>query len=73
MDEIDDRKPVEEGKSVKSFTVYVDGRQVYKEIADGIEAGLQPLASNGLIARISKYDTNSANNPQPPERSHERR
>jgi hypothetical protein len=50
----------------------VDDREVYaKEIADALEADLQPLANTGLIARISKYDTNPANNPQPPERSRE--
>ena len=60
-------------KYLKSFTLYVDDREVYaKEIADALEADLQPLANAGLIARISKYDTNSANNPQPPERSRER-
>ena len=55
---------------MKSFTVYVDDREVYaREIADALEADLQPLVSSGLIARISKYDTNPAKNPQPPERS----
>ena len=55
---------------MKSFTLYVDGREVYaREIADALEADLKPLAASGLIARISKYDTNPANNPQPPERS----
>jgi hypothetical protein len=53
---------------MKSFTVYVEDREVYaKEIADALEADLQPLAASGLITRISKYDTNPANNPQPPE------
>ena len=66
--------PPKKEKYLKSFTVYVDGREVYdKEIADAVEADLQPLVSSGLIARISKYDTNPANNPQPPERPHERR
>jgi hypothetical protein len=54
-------------KYLKSFTLYVDGQEVYaKEIADALEADLQPLAKSGLIARISRYDTNPANNPQPP-------
>jgi len=66
--------PPKKEKYLKSFTVYVDGRDVYdKEIADAVEADLQPLATSGLIARISKYDTNPTNNPQPPERRHERR
>ncbi|MBO0756675.1 MAG: hypothetical protein J2P54_12495 [Bradyrhizobiaceae bacterium] len=56
-------------KYLKSFTLYVDDREVYaKEIADVLEAELQPFARSGLITRISKYDTNPANNPQPPER-----
>jgi hypothetical protein len=32
---------------------------------------LQPLATSGLVTRISKYDTNPANNPQPPQRPRE--
>jgi hypothetical protein len=37
-----------------------------------VEADLQPLATSGLIKRISKYDTNPANNPQSPQRPRER-
>jgi hypothetical protein len=60
--------PAKKEKYLKSFTLYVDDREVYaKEIADALEADLQPLATSGLITRISKYDTNPANNPQPPE------
>ena len=59
--------PAKKEKYLRSFTVYVDDREVYaKEIADALEADLQPLATSGLITRISKYDTNPANNPQPP-------
>jgi hypothetical protein len=57
-------------KYLKSFTLYVDDREVYaRGIADALEAELQPFARSGLITRITKYDTNPANNPQPPERS----
>ena len=60
-------------KYLKSFTIYVDDREVYaKEIADALEAELQPLATSGLIARISKYDSNPSNNPQPPNHPGER-
>lgn len=60
--------PAKKEKYLRSFTVYVDDREVYaKEIADALEADLQPLATSGLIKRISKYDTNPANNPQPPQ------
>ena len=59
--------PAKREKYLKSFTVYVDEQEVYpNQIADALEADLQPLATSGLIARISKYDTNPANNPQPP-------
>src|SRR5262245_20737341 len=59
--------PAKKEKYLKSFTIYVDGREVYaKEIADALAADLQPLAHSGLITRLSKYDTNPANNPQPP-------
>ncbi|MBV9533294.1 MAG: hypothetical protein JO283_20070 [Bradyrhizobium sp.] len=61
--------PAKKEKYLKSFTLYVDGREVYaKEIADALEADLQALITSGLITRISKYDTNPANNPQPPQR-----
>jgi hypothetical protein len=57
-------------KYLKSFTIYVDDQEVYgKEVADALDADLQPLAARGLITRLSKYDTNPANNPQPPARS----
>ena len=65
--------PAKKEKYLRSFTVYVDDREVYaKEIADALEADLQPLAISGLITRISKYDTNPANNPQSPQRPRER-
>jgi hypothetical protein len=65
--------PAKREKYSKSFTIYVEEREVYaKEIADALEADLQPLATSGLIARISKYDTNPANNPQPPKDLSER-
>ena len=65
--------PAKREKYLKSFTLYVDDREVYaKEIADALEADLQPLATGRLITRISKYDTNPANNPQSPQRPRER-
>jgi hypothetical protein len=60
-------EPAKKDKYSKSFTLYVDGREVYaREIADALEAELQPLARSGVINRISKFDTNPDNNPQPP-------
>ena len=67
------KDPAKKEKYLKSFTLYVSEREVYtKEIADALEADLQPLGISGLITRISKYDTNPANNPQPPRRASER-
>ena len=64
---IDD--PAKKAKYLKSFTLYVEGQEVYaKDRADALEADLQPLLESKLLARISKHDTNPANNPQPPER-----
>jgi hypothetical protein len=58
--------PAKKEKYLKSFTVYVDGQEVYDgEIADALESDLQSLPGE-LIARVTKYDTNPANNPQPP-------
>lgn len=63
------QNPTKKEKYLKSFTLYVEGQEVYaKEIADSLESDLQPLTTSGLITRISKYDTNPENNPQPPQR-----
>src|SRR6516162_8105595 len=48
--------PAKKAKYIESFTLYVAGEEVYgKEIADPLEADLQPLAARGLITRLSKY------------------
>lgn len=61
--------PAKKAKYIKSFTLYVDGDEVYaKRKADAIESDLQPLVGGKLVARMSKHDTNPANNPQPPAR-----
>ena len=58
--------PAKKEKYLKSFAVYVDGNEVYEEeVADALEADLRSLPA-GLIAGVTKYDTNPANNPQPP-------
>jgi hypothetical protein len=65
--------PAKKEKYLRSFTLYVDDQEVYgKDVADALEADLQPLAAGGHITRVSKYDTNPANNPQPPQRPRER-
>jgi hypothetical protein len=59
--------PEKKAKYIKSFTLYVDGDEVYsKPLADALESDLQPLVGGKLITRLSKHDTNPASNPQPP-------
>jgi hypothetical protein len=59
--------PEKKAKYLKAFTLYVDGNEVYaKPLADALERDLQPLLGGKLITRLSKHDTNPANNPQPP-------
>ena len=61
--------PEKEAKYIKSFTLYVGGDEVYaKDKADGLEAALAPLVGGDIVARMTKHDTNPANNPQPPKR-----
>ena len=61
--------PAKKAKYIKSFTLYVDGNEVYaKDAAFALESDLQPLVGGKLVARMSKHDTNPANNPQPPAR-----
>jgi hypothetical protein len=61
--------PVKKAKYLRSFTLYVGGEQVYaKAAADALEADLRPLLGGGVVDRLHKYDTNPANNPQPPAR-----
>jgi len=62
-------QPAKQEKYQKSFTLYVEGDQVYaREKADALEAELQPLVGGKLIMRMSKLDTNPANSPQMPAR-----
>ena len=61
--------PAKREKYTTSFTLYVDGEEVYaKEKADALEADLKPLVGGELVTRMSRHDTNPANNPQPPAR-----
>ncbi len=61
--------PAKKAKYVKSFTLYVDGDEVYaKRKADALESDLQPLVGGKLVTRMSKHDTNPATNPRSPRR-----
>lgn len=61
--------PVKKAKYIKAFTLYVDGDEVYaKEKADPLEADLKPFDGGEIVTRLTKHDTNPANNPQPPKK-----
>ena len=61
--------PVKKARYITSFTLYVDGNEVYaKAEADALEADLTPLVGGELVTRMTNHDTNPANNPQPPAR-----
>ncbi|TGP47390.1 hypothetical protein EN871_00840 [bacterium M00.F.Ca.ET.228.01.1.1] len=61
--------PQKKAKYLRSFTVYVKGEQIYeKQVADAMETELSELVSEHGIQAVSKFDTNPANNPQPPQR-----
>jgi hypothetical protein len=61
--------PAKQAKYRKSFTLYVDGLEVYAgDKADALERDLQPLVGGPLITRLARHDTDPANNPQPPAR-----
>ena len=61
--------PAKKAKHTKVFTLYVNGDEVYaKALADALETDLQPLVGGAIVSRLTKHDTNPANNPQMPER-----
>ena len=61
--------PAKKAKYVRSFTLYVDGEEVYdKHKADALEADLASLVGGGVVTAMARHDTNPANNPQPPKR-----
>jgi len=59
--------PAKEAKYTKSFSLYVDGEEVYeKDKTDALEAELKPLVGGPIVAKMFRYDTDPAHNPQPP-------
>src|SRR3954466_9920002 len=55
--------PVKKEIHARSFSVHVDGNEVYeKEIADALESNLHSLLGGALVTRLSRHDTNPANN-----------
>jgi hypothetical protein len=62
-------KPEKKARYLRSFTLYVDGAEVYsKEIADPLHAELGALVGADGIENVVEFDTNPANSPQPPAR-----
>jgi hypothetical protein len=61
--------PAKRSKHSKTFAIRISGNEVYsKEAADALEADLRLIVGGTLVARISRHDTNPANNlPVPPE------
>ncbi len=60
--------PVKQAKYTKSFTLYVSGDEVYdKGKADALESDLQALVGGPIVAKMFRYDTDPAHNPQPPQ------
>ena len=61
--------PAKRARDARAFAVRVSGREVYpREAADALEAALRPLVDGGLVERLSRHDTDPANNlPVPPE------
>lgn len=59
--------PAKKAKYLRVLTVHVDGDEVYgKSVADALESELLALGKDTGIERIARFDTNPANNPQPP-------
>ncbi len=60
--------PEKRDKHLRIFTVHAGGEEIYsKAVADALEAELTPLVEQHVLTRVSKHDTNPANNPQMPE------
>ncbi|MFC7476763.1 hypothetical protein ACFQS7_20515 [Dankookia sp. GCM10030260] len=54
--------PARRRKHAQAFALRIGGQEVYAgPVADALEAALRPLVG-GVIARLSRHDTNPANN-----------
>ena len=59
---------IKKKKYLKSFTVYVNGKQLYKKkTADYLESEIKKLNEKRIL-KISKYNSDPKNNPQPPKK-----
>ena len=56
--------PAKKAKYLKSFTLYVDGEQVYpKDEADALEAELRPLVGGGICGQAAQVRHQSRQQP----------
>ena len=61
-------KSFKKKKYLKSFTVYVNGKQLYKKkTADYLESEIKKLNEKKIL-KINKYNSDPKNNPQPPKK-----
>ena len=59
---------IKKKKYLKSFTVYVNGEQLYeKKTADYLESEIKKLNEKKIL-KINKYNSDPKNNPQPPKK-----
>ena len=59
---------IKKKKYLKSFTVYVNNAQLYeKKTADYLESEIKKLNEKRIL-KISKYNSDPKNNPQPPKK-----
>ena len=59
---------IKKKKYLKSFTVYVNGAQLYeKKTADYLEYEIKKLNEKKIL-KINKYNSDPKNNPQPPKK-----
>ena len=59
---------IKKKKYLKSFTIYVNGEQLYKKkIADYLENEITKLNEKNIL-KINKYNSDPKNNPQPPKK-----
>ena len=61
--------PEKKRKHIGTFALHAGGREVYdRDVADALEADVQGIVGGGLVLRLSRHDTNPANNlPVPAE------
>ena len=59
---------VKKKKYLKSFTIYVNGEQLYeKKYADYLEYEIKKLKEKKIL-KVYKYNSDPKNNPQPPKK-----